>query len=238
MFDATGNTVEVFNGRSRTTRASIDGRDVFFLSTHLNDVIQKEHQAGNFYEQEELQLIARHTTPGMAFCDIGANVGNHTIFFGLFLQPASIMCIEPNPEVLPALRANIFLNRLDDICDMSKLGLALGSHERQNASISFRARNTGASRISDGGGSIQICTGDALLAGDKIDFLKIDVEGMELEVLKGFSNTLERYAPKIFIEVQNENIAAVDEYLSAFNYTKVEEWRRYPQNINFLYAPR
>lgn len=56
-------------------------------------------------------------------------------------------------------------------------------------------------------------------AVDKIDFLSIDTEGTELEVLKGFD--IARWMPKLFVIENNYNDPWIEEYLKPFGYTKV-----------------
>jgi len=211
---------------------------VTFLSSHFKDVIQRDHMEGRFYEPEELAIISKHMKPGFVFCDIGSNVGNHAVFAGLFLEPAKIFCFEPNPDVIPTLRANIALNGLDECCDLSFLGYGLGRSDEESYGVSFRQINTGAARLLEGDGDIAIRTADTLLAGQTVDFVKIDVEGMELDVLEGLAGTVKTQRPRVFIEVQNANIDAVKKRFAAWDYELIDEFRRYPQNINFMFAPR
>lgn len=232
-----GQPTELYRGPAALTRAKINGKSVTFLSSHFKDLIQRDHMRGRFYEPEELAIISKHMKPGLVFCDIGSNVGNHAVFVGLFLEPAKIFCFEPNPDVIPTLRANIALNGLDECCDLSFLGYGLGRSDEESYGVSFRQINTGAARLQEGGGDIAIRAADTLLAGQAVNFVKIDVEGMELDVLDGLAGTLEKQRPMVFIEVQNDNIDAVQDRFAAWGYLLSEEFRRYPQNINFMFVP-
>lgn len=232
-----GQPSELYRGRAALTQVQINGQTVTFLSSHFRDVIQRDHMQGRFYEPEELEIISQHMEPGSVFCDIGSNVGNHAVFVGLFLNPAKIFCFEPNPEIIPTLRANIALNGLDQCCDLSFLGYGLGRTDGANYGVDFRQINTGAARLREGGGDIVIRAGDTLLAGQSVDFIKIDVEGMELDVLEGLAATIAAQRPRVFIEVQNANIDRVKERFAAWGYDLAEEFRRYPQNINFMFLP-
>ena len=64
---------------------------------------------------------------------------------------------------------------------------------------------------------------------DRVDFIKIDVEGHELCVLKGAMNTLKKYSPKIFVETGNLN--AVKELLKPLGYKIKKEF----ENSNYLF---
>jgi len=60
--------------------ADVSGTAVRFFVNNPADVIQRHHMAGEFYEQEDLALIARHLRPDSRYLDVGANVGNHVIY--------------------------------------------------------------------------------------------------------------------------------------------------------------
>jgi FkbM family methyltransferase len=70
-----------------------------------------------------LAIIARHFRPGSIMLDVGANIGNHTIYAAKFLGARRIICIEPNPEAIMILRINVDLNQLHEQGDMCYLGL-------------------------------------------------------------------------------------------------------------------
>ena len=81
-------------------RAVIDGQPVsFFVTTEL-DTIMGQNAYGYFYEIEELGIIAQHFRRGSIMLDVGANIGNHTIYAAKFLGARRIICIEPNPEAI------------------------------------------------------------------------------------------------------------------------------------------
>jgi len=56
--------------------------------------------------------------------------------------------------------------------------------------MAYRARNLGGGRVVPGEGDIKLDRADRLLAGQRFDFVKIDVEGMEMDVLSGMSGLL------------------------------------------------
>ena len=125
--------------------------------------------------------------------DVGANVGAYS------LRAASIgmkvYAFEPNPENVKVLKRNTEINRLS----IELLECALGSSEG-NAKLS---PNGALSRVSaDGAVPVQVRTLDSFDL-PTVDLLKVDVEGYELEVLKGAAETLERSHPDIIIEVHD-----------------------------------
>jgi hypothetical protein len=87
------------------------------------------------------------------------------------------------------------------------------------------------------GGDLRVIAGDEALAQAKVDFIKIDVEGMEMQVLGGLAQTLARCRPVIFIEVDEANRAAFLAWVDANRYDIAATFRRYPVNENFLLKP-
>jgi len=211
-------------------------RAIRFFVQNPNDVIQKQHLQGAFYEYEELSIIEHHFPKGGSLLDIGANVGNHTVFVGKFLEPSKITVIEPNPPAIRILETNIGINGLSGIVDTSHLGIGLGS-ESGTATAVFGQNNLGGSHMVLGDGDIPIRVGDAVLQGESYDFIKIDTESMEMDVLNGLEGLIERCKPLIFAEVDKQNAAAFNQWCEARGYKVLDRYRRYQHNENFLVGP-
>lgn len=222
---------------AHVVRATILGEPVFFTVNNPRDTIQRCHMEGRFYEPEELAIIARHFPIGGRFLDIGANVANHTIYVAKFLHASRVVCIEPNPPAISLLESNVWLNGLTKVVDGSCLGVGLSDHRQENVSFKYSGRNLGGARAVEGGGSIRLERADTLLEGQRFDFVKIDVEGMELSVLAGMSGLLARHRPKMFIEVDNANAEGFAAWLGTAGYQVLETFRRYSANLNHLVAP-
>ena len=190
----------------------------FFVADNT-DLIQKEHFNGKFYESEELNIISDFFPHGGVFVDIGANVGNHAVFVARFLSPLKVIVIEPNPAAFEILKANIALNHIDSRVDASYLGIGL-SNKSAHAVAMTPAKNLGGTRLhlSEEQRGLRVVPGDALLFGHRIDFLKIDVEGMEIDVLEGLKMTIAEQRPRIFIEVDNSNVGKFSEWAAINNY--------------------
>jgi FkbM family methyltransferase len=222
----------------RIVSAAIDGRMVRFAVENETDIIQSHHAAGRFYEWEEMSIIREHFPAGGVFCDIGSNVGNHLVFAGLFLGASRIVAFEPNPDALRLLRLNILLNGLSGIVDLDHAGYGLGSAPGY-ASMAAPERNLGGNTldIDDPSGTVEIRTGDSCLAGMAVDFLKIDVEGMEIAVLDGLAETIGRCRPPIFIEVWDDAADALQRWCAANRYEVADTYRRYAKCKNFMLVP-
>ena len=71
---------------------------------------------------------------------------------------------------------------------------------------------------------------------NKIDFIKIDVEKMEIDVLQGARGIIATYRPDIFIEIMNENISEFQNFLKKIGYS-VKKQFNYVNAINFYIVP-
>jgi hypothetical protein len=82
---------------------------------------------------------------------------------------------------------------------------------------------------------VEIVTLDEVLGEPRIDVIKIDVEGWELDVLRGATVTLERHRPLLYIEAMQNQFDAVRAHLSAAGYVC---WKRFNATPTFLFMPR
>jgi len=223
----------------RVVSTAVEGRQVRFAVAEPDDLIQSHHLGGRFYEWQELSIIARHFPASGTFCDIGANVGNHTVYAGLFLGPSRIVVFEPNPRAIRVLELNILLNGLGGIVESGHLGIGLGAAPG-HASMTTPERNLGGNAldIDDPAGEIEVRAGDACLAGMAVDFLKVDVEGMEVPVLEGLVETIARCRPAIFVEVMDDRADTLDAWCAANFYEVAETYRRYAKCKNLMLKPR
>ncbi len=149
--------------------------------------------AKGMYPNESLIRFARRaTTPESVVIDIGAHVGTFTVPIAGSVR--SVIAFEPAPSTLAILRKNIETNAVQ--VDVRTVGL---SKVPGKASVETRkTENAGANTLVSGG-DIIISTLDTEVS--KADFIKIDVEGMETEVLEGGGALIERSRPIVFFEI-------------------------------------
>ena len=224
----------------RLTQFQHDGRDFTFAVSHPRDYVQYRLVRGTFYALEELQMVRRHVGHAKCIVDVGANIGNHSVYLAAFTECVSIVPVEPNPMMAPVLKANLAMNCAGKVC-WDHIGIGLGK-SRATASIDITdPMNLGATRLSmkgGGGGSIEVHTGDERFAGLKVDLIKIDVEGMELDVLTGLEGTIARCRPALFVEVEHANRTGFEDMLRRWNYMIVETSNRYTDVSDVLAKPR
>lgn len=198
------------------------------------DPIQNAWRDGDFYEIEELNTLKGLVKKDAHIIDIGSNVGNHALFFASRMGAARVIAIEPNPIAMAALVANVVVNGLQDVIDLSALGVGLSDTSEAGFGMRRRNRNLGATKMVAGDGELQVHPGDTLFEGEQVDLIKIDVEGMEMKVLGGMENTIARTRPVILIEVDGENETHFQEWRHARNYQVVQTVRHSDKNCNYI----
>ena len=221
----------------RLVRAVIEGQPVVFAIRDAGDRIQKRLARGKFYEPEELEIIARHFPKGAVFCDIGANVGNHSLYALMYLGAARALVFEPNPAAYELLLLNLVFNGLIERVDTGHLGLGLSDRAAGDMGLATRDGNLGATALRPGAGDVQVAPADQLLAGARVDFIKIDVEGMELAVLAGLTETVAAHRPPIFLELAHNNRPGLEAWMADVGYAVAEEGRQFRHNGNLLLLP-
>lgn len=78
---------------------------------------------------------------------------------------------------------------------------------------------------------------DALNLTAKIDFIKIDIEGAEIQALEGAKRLIGRWRPSMLIEVDNANLSSFDSWLQENDYRVTQRFKRYASNENFFVTP-
>lgn len=217
------------------------GKELRFFVQNPADWIQRHHFKGELYENEELRLIQRHSEGARVFLDIGANVGNHAIFMAKVLNAEKVYAFEANPSTADILKLNILLNGASQTIDISYVGIGLGDKLGHFQVEYPQINNIGAARLVEAEGreqtdaaKVMVCPLDSLNIGREPQFVKIDVEGMEISVLRGMEGTIRKFRPHMFIEVANTNAGLFDEWVEKNDYVKVDSFRRYLENENFL----
>lgn len=183
-------------------------------------LIGKALRAGNPYEARVLEHIYRQGLEGSAV-DVGANVGNHSLWLACVCG-LEVVAFEPGGREYLQLLANVELNG----AAVSPQNVALGE-------APGRARSLGKGRWEVGAGEAEVRTLDSYGLRD-VALIKIDVEGMEPQVIVGATRTITEQRPLIYAEAQDaaahEAVASLLEPLGythtkTFGATPLEEWR-------------
>jgi len=203
--------------------------------TGVNPVIEREQTRGQFFEHAELQFLGERLARGLRIVDPGANTGNHTLFFAAVLEAETVIPLEPHPRAAAAIRAAVEKNRLSNV-DLSCLGLAVGASAGRLSPVHSAGGGLGATRfVPEPDGPIPVPRLDELVSG-RVDFLKVDVEGMEMAVLSGAAGILARDRPALYIEVLDATIGEFMAWADASSY-RVEKLFPDKTHCNYLLLP-
>src|SRR5215212_2332088 len=186
------------------------------------------------WSEGELELFLQVLRPGMVVVDAGANIGTHTLALARAVAPNGVVyAFEPQRIVFQTLAANVALNSLTNVvCQQRALGEA-PSIARVPPLDYTVANNFGGVELggTDGSGEpVEITRIDDFeLAACHL--IKIDVEGMELGVLRGAAATIDRCEPLLYVDADRaEHRDEVIGWLDAHGYAMY--WHRVP-----LYNP-
>ncbi len=177
------------------------------MAVYANDWVGINVNLYGIYEGDDLSVIFEFLSPlhlqfneGLAL-DVGANVGNHAIFFDKYFERT--IAFEPNPSTHDILRFN---------CEYSKsvtpIDCALGDVPGE-FDLCEDPENFGSSAIKEATSDKVVKVkvkrlDDCGLDLSGLGLIKIDVEGFEANVLRGAKGTIARYQPIILFE-QNES---------------------------------
>jgi FkbM family methyltransferase len=188
------------------------------------DFIQRNIlKSGTFYEIRLLEALRAKAgiASGSIIYDVGANIGNHSVYFAKTFRPAYLVSIEPQQSALKILKENIALNGIENA---DVINCMLGSQNGTGAMASFGSANLGGTSFrEDAGGGVPMRRLDDVIAeqtGGEVDFVKIDVEGMHVEVLTGAEAMLREARPVIWIELRDfkDEHTAAQEILGRYGY--------------------
>lgn len=157
--------------------------------------------------------------------DVGACLGDHTMSYAKMVgQFGIVVAVEPNPVAFECLEYNMRLYP-----QVRTIECALGRRMSSGSLLPplNESDNLGAMAVQPGNGSLRFTSLDILAVFLKrVDFIKIDAEGSEPEILAGAGETLKRFRPVLLIEVNRPVLArfgktAEDIYgpLAALGYT-------------------
>lgn len=210
---------------------TVNDNQIYFYLPNTSDWIQKIiYSNNNFYEVEMLMDIYYRLGKNKTIVDIGANIGNHSVYFGKICEAERVFSFEPQKEIFNILKKNIELNNLVDV--ISPVNIGIGKELTRGNIIIPDNNNLGMGRILEkDNGSIEINSIDNLFLGKdiKIDMIKIDVEGMEIEVLKGSINILNLYKPILYIEAATEDYYNdINTFLTHLGYTAITKFNATP----------
>ena len=184
----------------KTNLRTIQTRYGVFVIDGVQDKKMADALARDTYPNEQLLAVTRQfVTKESTVLDIGAHIG--TFALPMMKEAKEVIAFEPSPEA----SALLIRNAKENNAPIRIITKALGSKQGSGTLLVRNASNAGANTLVSGG-DIPVVTLDSIVA--HADFIKIDVEGMELEVLRGAAKLIETARPVILFEVNLSQLRA------------------------------
>ena len=164
------------------------------------------------YCYTEVEWMTMLTNPKSFVLDIGANIGTHTIPISKHVD--RVMAFEPDPDNFDLLVKNLAMTMCKNV---TTAPVAIADTTTQVGTLFDYGKTT-----LTGAGNIPCTSIDEIQDLPKVDFVKIDVEGMELQVLQGMRNTIAKDKPQMLIEMQDATT-----YPETFDFLQQQGYRIY-----------
>ena len=180
----------------------------FLISYNPKTDIGRKLYRGVDFEKEELEIAKKYIKNNSTILDIGANIGLHSMTFSKMADNITVIAFEPQPKTFRTLLKNITQNNLNNIIPLN-LAISNSSNIVDFYVMSDDAYSslidTGRKELTEKIKTITT-TVDGLLGNTRVDFVKIDVEGLELNVLHSLSLLIQKNKPVIFCEIYKGKI--------------------------------
>lgn len=153
----------------------------------VSDFLSVAWQIKEFFGDERMAFYSEESDP--VIIDCGSNVGISALYFKSIFPQARITCFEADPAIAEILKRNLKSNGAADVAVHQK---AVWTHSK---GVSFGSEGADGGSVQDGGNTVFVPSvrfKEFLQQFDRIDLLKIDIEGAEVEVLSDCSEELYR----------------------------------------------
>ena len=195
-----------------------------------NEHIQKHWIKGQFYETQRngmLNYIYQNEPKGGKYIDIGASIGNHSVFFLAIMGASELHSFEPHKECFAELEQNIYSN-LNFGQKAFAENVAIGREESNCLMLSHSEDNVGMMQVEETDFNDERTTPifplDHYYNETKgYDCIKIDVEHYNEQLLIGAERTLTDGSGTVYIEAESkEELATVDHYMNKYGYYRIQ----------------
>lgn len=179
--------------------------------------------------EPEFFWIRNFLSEDAVILDIGANVGAYIFVLENYLKPENIYAFEPNPQLFKRLKRlfpkiNLFSFALSDENKTSEFKIPVINGEKIHTRGTLHTEIVEKNEEKIILQKVEVKSLDDLdLNFQRLDFIKIDVEGNEMQTLRGARKTIEKFRPILMIEMEQrhhkENLWTLISEISAWNYS-------------------
>ena len=214
-----------------------------FLAHLLKATTQQHHRA-------LAPTIARLVPPTAVVFDVGAHAGQYTKLFARAANHGRVYAFEPGSYARSILRMVVWLHGLSNV---AVVPMALGSEARLDTlTIPLKSSGSFGFGLSHLGKPserwravaqeiVAVTTVDGVVKTldlDRLDFIKADIEGWELRLLHGAESTLDRFRPRLLLELSGTALArAGDRLADAFAFLAARGYRAFRFEAGASLAP-
>jgi FkbM family methyltransferase len=226
-------------------RAEVDFPGGLRLELDLEESIQRDFLFG-LVDRHELDLVIDHLAGFGDFVDVGAHIGYYTVGAARTTS-GRVLALEPNPDARAQLERNVALNGLENvIVRPAAVAAEPGrSHLHVPATPDPSFSSLEPARFAEGEPiEVEVSTVDREVEAARLEprVVKIDVEGGELDVVAGMTQTLEA-KPVLLVEVSEANAAELAQRLEGYEGFRVARGSLEPLEtgsglFNALFLPR
>lgn len=179
---------------------------ISILTHEKNELVSDMIRQDKIWEAYETKIILDTLKPGQNFIDVGANIGYYSLIASKQVgTEGRVIAFEPEPQNYALLKNNIELNQLDNV---TAVNCGLG-HEPGKLELFISQENKGDHRCFDADKNrdaieIEIRTGDRVFSENTSDlhFIKMDTQGFEANIIKGFRDTISKNAHHLSMIVE------------------------------------
>lgn len=196
----------------------VDGLEYqIYLTSPARDYIQNGLAIkGIPYELPMLEDMRTWLSPESVVLDIGANIGNHTFYLSNVVK-CKVIAFEPNDDLAHAMDITVSETGLCDL--VTVYSYALGEKPGFAEFERDIPENLGSQSLLIGKGRVKVKALDSVGISLPVHAIKIDVEGMELQVLKGGKKLIDAYKPVLYVECQKKaDFVEITSYLASLGY--------------------
>jgi len=203
-----------------------DGNEIDLTLDETHLPLMKWAETNKTFKEEPFLRFLRDNeiiTSDSVVMDIGSFIGNHVVYYSKIIGVKKVIAFEPTKRSYNILKENIEKN---EVTNIHTFNVAIASKVGFAKCEIRKATNPAKNKWyevneSDDECVLSMCLNDFEL--EPIDFIKIDVEGMELKVLKGGLGVIEVSSPVLMIEVMKENLLEFEILMSNLNYKRFGE---------------
>ena len=218
---------------------------------NINDqYIGKSISQNGYWAIEDINLIIKlldhqikKLSRNIIFYDVGANIGTHSLAIGkYFSDQIKIRAFEAQRIIYNMLCGTMAINGLTNVfchhlaisnSDISEIEFSLPNYNLFNNFGGLElitAKNTDNQNMSKSGSEfVKVITLDSF--SERVDFIKMDIEGMEDKAIEGVKETIDKHRPICFFEVAKTNSEAI------LVFFKSRKYSAYINSMDAIFVP-